>query len=89
MVESTSSGSSSDTNEPVCTQLLTQLNTAYQHLAPDAQALVSIASKISFGFLLTDDEESSSREFTGDQMKRFVDFAYELTRTLNTRYGYK
>ncbi|XP_029169025.1 maltase A2-like isoform X2 [Nylanderia fulva] len=39
MVESTSSGSSSDTNEPVCTQLLTQLNTAYQHLAPDAQAL--------------------------------------------------
>lgn len=42
MVESTSSGSSSDTNEPVCAQLLTQLNTAYQHLAPDAQALVSI-----------------------------------------------
>ncbi|XP_012054166.1 PREDICTED: neutral and basic amino acid transport protein rBAT-like [Atta cephalotes] len=39
MVESTSSGSSSDTNEPVCAQLLTQLNTAYQHLAPDAQAL--------------------------------------------------
>lgn len=44
MVESTSSGSSSDTNEPVCAQLLTQLNTAYQHLAPDAQALVSIAN---------------------------------------------
>jgi len=43
MVESTSSsGNSSDTNEPVCAQLLTQLNTAYQHLAPDAQALVSI-----------------------------------------------
>lgn len=41
MVESTTSGSSSDTNEPVCAQLLTQLNTAYQHLAPDAQALVS------------------------------------------------
>ncbi|XP_054004736.1 maltase A2-like isoform X1 [Hylaeus anthracinus] len=39
MVESTSSGSSSDSNEPVCAQLLTQLNTAYQHLAPDAQAL--------------------------------------------------
>ncbi|XP_050492652.1 maltase A2-like isoform X4 [Bombus huntii] len=39
MVESTTSGSSSDTNEPVCAQLLTQLNTAYQHLAPDAQAL--------------------------------------------------
>ncbi|XP_076230880.1 amino acid transporter heavy chain SLC3A1 isoform X3 [Calliopsis andreniformis] len=39
MVESTSSGSSSDTNGPVCAQLLTQLNTAYQHLAPDAQAL--------------------------------------------------
>ncbi|XP_072760588.1 uncharacterized protein [Anoplolepis gracilipes] len=39
MVESTSSGSSSDTNEPACAQLLTQLNTAYQHLAPDAQAL--------------------------------------------------
>nr|XP_012224804.1 PREDICTED: maltase A2-like isoform X1 [Linepithema humile] len=40
MLESTSSsGSSSDTNEPVCAQLLTQLNTAYQHLAPDAQAL--------------------------------------------------
>ncbi|XP_066591158.1 maltase A2-like isoform X2 [Prorops nasuta] len=39
MVESTSSSGSSDTNEPVCTQLLTQLNTAYQHLAPDAQAL--------------------------------------------------
>jgi len=48
MVESTSSGSSSDTNEPVCAQLLTQLNTAYQHLAPDAQALVSI-TKIGFG----------------------------------------
>lgn len=41
MVESTTSGSSSDTNGPVCAQLLTQLNTAYQHLAPDAQALVS------------------------------------------------
>ena len=42
MVETSSnSGSSSDTNEPVCTQLLTQLNTAYTHLAPDAQALVS------------------------------------------------
>lgn len=39
MVESTTSGSSSDTNGPVCAQLLTQLNTAYQHLAPDAQAL--------------------------------------------------
>ncbi|XP_011500070.1 PREDICTED: neutral and basic amino acid transport protein rBAT-like [Ceratosolen solmsi marchali] len=40
MVETSSnSGSSSDTNEPVCTQLLTQLNTAYTHLAPDAQAL--------------------------------------------------
>ncbi|XP_043488838.1 maltase A2-like isoform X1 [Polistes fuscatus] len=39
MVESSTSGSSSDTNEPVCAQLLTQLNTAYQHLAPDAQAL--------------------------------------------------
>ncbi|XP_015608416.1 neutral and basic amino acid transport protein rBAT isoform X2 [Cephus cinctus] len=40
MVESTSSSESgSDTNEPVCTQLLTQLNTAYHHLAPDAQAL--------------------------------------------------
>ncbi|KZC10081.1 Neutral and basic amino acid transport protein rBAT [Dufourea novaeangliae] len=39
MVESSSSGSSSDTNGPVCAQLLTQLNTAYQHLAPDAQAL--------------------------------------------------
>ncbi|XP_043252757.1 maltase A2-like isoform X1 [Colletes gigas] len=39
MVESTSSDNSSDTNEPVCAQLLTQLNTAYQHLAPDAQAL--------------------------------------------------
>ncbi|XP_001604982.1 neutral and basic amino acid transport protein rBAT [Nasonia vitripennis] len=40
MVETSSnSGSSSDTNEPVCTQLLTQLNTAYNHLAPDAQAL--------------------------------------------------
>ena len=41
MVE-TSSSSGSDTNEPVCTQLLTQLNTAYTHLAPDAQALVSL-----------------------------------------------
>lgn len=42
MVETSSnSGSSSDTNEPVCTQLLTQLNTAYTHLAPDAQALVN------------------------------------------------
>ncbi|XP_012254372.2 neutral and basic amino acid transport protein rBAT-like isoform X2 [Athalia rosae] len=40
MVESSSSSaSSSGDNEPVCTQLLTQLNTAYQHLAPDAQAL--------------------------------------------------
>ncbi|XP_078043339.1 maltase A2 isoform X1 [Augochlora pura] len=39
MVESTSSSSSSDTSGPVCAQLLTQLNTAYQHLAPDAQAL--------------------------------------------------
>ncbi|XP_020287809.1 maltase A2-like isoform X2 [Pseudomyrmex gracilis] len=40
MVESTSSsGSSSDTKEPVCAQLMTQLSTAYQHLAPDAQAL--------------------------------------------------
>jgi len=48
MVESTSSGSSSDTNEPVCAQLLTQLNTAYQHLAPDAQALVSIINEISY-----------------------------------------
>ncbi|XP_023289386.1 neutral and basic amino acid transport protein rBAT isoform X2 [Orussus abietinus] len=38
MVE-TSSSSGSDTNEPVCAQLLNQLNTAYQHLAPDAQAL--------------------------------------------------
>ena len=46
MVESTTSGSSSDTNGPVCAQLLTQLNTAYQHLAPDAQALVSIRRKI-------------------------------------------
>lgn len=47
MVESTSSsGSSSDTNEPVCAQLLTQLNTAYQHLAPDAQALVSVTRLI-------------------------------------------
>lgn len=45
MVESTSSGSSSDTNEPVCAQLLTQLNTAYQHLAPDAQALVSTTNE--------------------------------------------
>lgn len=45
MVESTTSGSSSDTNGPVCAQLLTQLNTAYQHLAPDAQALVSIFDK--------------------------------------------
>lgn len=42
MVESSSSEESSVTNEPVCTQLLTQLNTAYQHLAPDAQAIVSI-----------------------------------------------
>ena len=42
MVESSSSSaSSSGDNEPVCAQLLTQLNTAYQHLAPDAQALVS------------------------------------------------
>ncbi|KAL7286491.1 hypothetical protein TKK_0019228 [Trichogramma kaykai] len=42
MVETSSnSGSSSDANEPVCTQLLTQLNTAYTHLAPDAQALFS------------------------------------------------
>lgn len=41
MVESTSSSSNSSIkNEPVCTQLLTQLNEAYQHLAPDAQALV-------------------------------------------------
>lgn len=48
MVESTSSGSSSDTNGPVCAQLLTQLNTAYQHLAPDAQALVSIQISILF-----------------------------------------
>lgn len=40
MVESSSSSaSSSGDNEPVCAQLLTQLNTAYQHLAPDAQAL--------------------------------------------------
>ncbi|XP_058809476.1 neutral and basic amino acid transport protein rBAT-like [Phymastichus coffea] len=40
MLETSSEGgSSSDTNEPVCTQLLTQLNTAYTHLAPDAQAL--------------------------------------------------
>ncbi|XP_051175305.1 neutral and basic amino acid transport protein rBAT-like isoform X2 [Leptopilina boulardi] len=40
MVESTSSSSNSSIkNEPVCTQLLTQLNEAYQHLAPDAQAL--------------------------------------------------
>lgn len=39
MVESNSS-SGSDTNEPACTQLLTQLNEAYTHLAPDAQALV-------------------------------------------------
>ncbi|XP_011309822.1 neutral and basic amino acid transport protein rBAT isoform X2 [Fopius arisanus] len=40
MVESSSSEeSSSITKEPVCTQLLTQLNTAYQHLAPDAQAI--------------------------------------------------
>lgn len=47
MVESTSSsGSSSDTNEPVCAQLLTQLNTAYQHLAPDAQALVSVTNRV-------------------------------------------
>lgn len=52
MVESTSSsGSSSDTNEPVCAQLLTQLNTAYQHLAPDAQALVSIFKKISHFYI--------------------------------------
>ncbi|XP_015117548.1 neutral and basic amino acid transport protein rBAT isoform X2 [Diachasma alloeum] len=40
MVESSSSEESSSlTKEPVCTQLLTQLNTAYQHLAPDAQAI--------------------------------------------------
>ncbi|KAJ8669834.1 hypothetical protein QAD02_001093 [Eretmocerus hayati] len=39
MVETSSSSGSDDTNEPVCTQLLTQLNTAYNHLAPDAQAL--------------------------------------------------
>ncbi|XP_043277023.1 maltase A2-like isoform X2 [Venturia canescens] len=39
MVESSSSEESSVNNEPVCTQLLTQLNTAYQHLAPDAQAI--------------------------------------------------
>ncbi|XP_033207656.1 neutral and basic amino acid transport protein rBAT-like isoform X3 [Belonocnema kinseyi] len=39
MLESTSSSNSSIQNEPVCAQLLTQLNTAYQHLAPDAQAL--------------------------------------------------
>ncbi|XP_044021370.1 neutral and basic amino acid transport protein rBAT-like isoform X2 [Aphidius gifuensis] len=38
MVESSSSEDST-TKEPVCTQLLTQLNTAYQHLAPDAQAI--------------------------------------------------
>lgn len=41
MVESSSSEESSVNKEPVCTQLLTQLNTAYQHLAPDAQAIVS------------------------------------------------
>ncbi|XP_034944368.1 neutral and basic amino acid transport protein rBAT-like [Chelonus insularis] len=40
MVESSSSEESRSLNkEPVCTQLLTQLNTAYQHLAPDAQAI--------------------------------------------------
>ncbi|XP_053596116.1 neutral and basic amino acid transport protein rBAT isoform X1 [Microplitis demolitor] len=42
MVESSSDSNCSEQNinkEPVCTQLLTQLNTAYQHLAPDAQAI--------------------------------------------------
>lgn len=45
MVESSSDSNCSEQNinkEPVCTQLLTQLNTAYQHLAPDAQAIVGI-----------------------------------------------
>ncbi|KAG8041482.1 hypothetical protein G9C98_002775 [Cotesia typhae] len=42
MVESSSNSTCSEQSlnkEPVCTQLLTQLNTAYQHLAPDAQAI--------------------------------------------------
>ncbi|XP_057333358.1 alpha-amylase 3-like [Microplitis mediator] len=42
MVESSSDSNCSEqciNKEPVCTQLLTQLNTAYQHLAPDAQAI--------------------------------------------------